>query len=130
MMQDLDDIVIMNTSRSYNSIRYGTYSSFARGFGVSGGQSSGTSTTFGDIVFLLDGKPIITWQGVSDPNGLKKLVMAVKKALYPKKELQRWMAGIKSDNPSIIRNVSVCLRCNTKNVKDASFCSNCGHVLR
>lgn len=130
MMQDLDNIVIMNTGRSYNSIRYGTYSSFARGFGVSGGQSSGTSSTFGDIVFLLDGKPIITWQGVSDPNGLKKLIMAVKNALYPKKELQRWMTGIKSDNPAIVHNISVCLRCGTKNVKDASFCSNCGHVLR
>ncbi|MEO9308582.1 MAG: zinc ribbon domain-containing protein [Nitrososphaera sp.] len=130
LLQELDDVIVMNTSRSYNSVHYGAYSSLARGFGVTGGQSSGTSVTIGDIVFFSDGKPVITWQGVSDPHGLRRLVQATKKMLYPTKELQRFLTGVKDDNLSIIRNVSVCLRCGTKNVKDASFCSTCGNILK
>lgn len=56
--------------------------------------------------------------------------MSLKKALYPKKELQRFLTGVKDDNLSIIRNVSVCLRCGIKNVKDALFCSKCGSILK
>lgn len=130
MMQDLDDIVVTDTYRSYNSIRYGAYGSFARGFGVSGGQSHGQSVSYGKIVFLSSGIPIISIGGISDPNGLKRLTLSVKKALYPKKELQRFLTGVKDDSLSIIRNVSICLRCGEKNVKDASFCSNCGSILK
>ena len=130
MMSDLDDIVVMNTYRSFNSIRYGVYGSFARGFGGTGGQSHGQSTTIGKIVFLSNSKPIISIDGISDPNGLKKLIASIRKSLYPKKELQRWMTGIKSDDSSIVRNISTCLRCGEKNVKDASFCSTCGSILK
>lgn len=76
------------------------------------------------------GRPIISLNGVTDPTGLKCLTLSVKKALYPKKELERWMTGIRSDNLSIIRNISVCLRCGTKNAKDTSFCSKCGSILK
>ena len=130
MMSDLEDVVVMNTHRAYNSTRYGTYGSFARGFGVTGGQSSGRSVTVGDIVFMKSGKPIITWCEATDPNGLRRLTLAVKRELYPKKELQRFLTNITDDNPSIMRDTSACLRCGTKNVKDASFCSACGSILK
>jgi len=130
MMYDLDDIVVTDTYRSYNSIRYGAYGSFARGFGVSGGQSRGESVTIGKITFMSSGKQVISLNGVTDPNGLKRLTLSVARSLYPKKQLQRFLTGVKDDSLSIVRNVSTCLRCGTKNVKDASFCSNCGHILR
>lgn len=130
LLSEMDDIVVIDTYRSYNSIRYGAYGSFARGFGVSGGQSQGQSVSYGKIVFLSSGNPIISIGGISDPNGLKRLTLSVKKALYPKKELQRFLTGVKDDNLSIIRNVSVCLHCGEKNVKDASFCSACGSILK
>src|SRR5574337_2077893 len=130
IMSSLDDIVVTDAYRSYVSTRYGAYGSFARGFGVSGGQSRGESVTMGKITFMSNGKPIISLNGVTDPHGLKRLTLSVKKALYPKKELQRFLTGIKDDNLSIIRNVSVCLRCGTKNVKDALFCSKCGSILK
>lgn len=130
MMSDLDDIVVTDTYRSFNSIRYGAYGSFASGFGGTGGQSRGESVTIGKITFLSSGKQVISLNGVTDPNGLKRLTLAVKKALYPKKELQRFLTGVKDDSLSVVRNVSICLRCGTKNVKDASFCSSCGGVLK
>lgn len=125
MMYDLDDIVVTDTYRSFNSIRYGTY-----GYGISGGASKGESVTIGKITFMSKGNSVISLNGVTDPQGLRRLALAVKKALYPTKELQRFLTGVKDDNLSIARNVSVCLRCGTKNVKDASFCSSCGAVLR
>lgn len=125
MMSDLDDIVVTDTFRRSSSNRYGVY-----GYGMSGGQSRGQSVTIGKIIFMSNGRPIISLNGVTDPSGIKRLTLSVARSLYPKKELQRWMLGIKSDDPSIVRNVSVCLRCGEKNVKDASFCSNCGSVLR
>ena len=130
MMSDLDDIVVTDTYRSSSSIRYGVYGSFSSGFGGTGGQSKGESVTMGKITFLSSGRPIISLNGVSDPNGLKRLTMFVKKSLYPTKELQRFLTGVRDDNLSIVRNVSVCLHCGTKNIRDASFCSSCGRVLR
>ncbi len=125
LMSELDDIVVSDTYRTFSSTRYGAY-----GYGMSGGQSRGQSVTIGKITFMSNGRPIISLNGVTDPNGLKRLTLSVKKALYPKKELQRFLTGVKDDNLSIVRNVSVCLRCGTKNVKDASFCSNCGSILK
>ena len=125
LMADLDDVVVSDTYRSFSSSRVGAY-----GYGMSGGMSKGNSVTIGKITFFSSGKPIISLGGISDPSGLKRLTLATKKALYPKKELQRWMTGIKSDDSSIVRNVSICLRCGTKNVKDASFCSKCGSILK
>ena len=130
MMPELDDVVVTDTYRTYSSTRYGMYSDFARGFGVTGGQSQGRSVTVGRIVFMSNGRPIISINGIADPNGLKRLVLAVKKALYPKKEIQRFLTGLTDKNPSIVRNTSICLRCGSKNVKDASFCHTCGAVLR
>lgn len=124
-MSDLDDIVVTDTYRSSVSNRYGVY-----GYGMSGGQSRGNSVTIGKITFMSNGVQIISLNGVTDPSGIRRLTLAVKKSLYPKKELRRWMTGIKSDNPSIVRNVSICIRCGTKNVKDASFCSSCGSILK
>lgn len=125
LLAETDDIVVTDTRRNFSSTRYGVY-----GYGMSGGQSRGESVTIGKITFMSSGKPIISLNGVTDPNGLKKMAMAVKKALYPKKELQRFLTGVKDDSLSFIHNISVCLRCGRKNIKDASFCSNCGHVLR
>ena len=84
----------------------------------------------GKTTFMMQGRPIISLDGVLDPYGLKRLVIVTKKALFPRKELQRWMTGIKLDDPSIVRNISVCHKCGEKNVKDASFCSKCSSILK
>lgn len=130
MMSNLEDIVVMNTHREYNSQHVGTYGSFARGFGTSSGHSTGRSISVGDIVFMSEGKPIIRWQGISDPNGLKKLVTAIKKELYPKKELEKFLSGITNDGLTYSRDKSFCLDCGAKNPESSSFCNKCGHVLR
>lgn len=130
MMSNLDDVVVMNSHRVYNSTRVGNYSSFARGFGISSGTSSGKSVSIGDVVFMSEGKSIITLGGISDPSGLKKIAMAVKKELYPRKEIQKFLnQNIGQNMPSPI-DKSICIQCGNKNPQNASFCAKCGHILR
>jgi len=129
LLQDLQDCLIMNSFRVFDSTRVSGYSSLFRGVGVSTGYSRGKSFQVGDVVFMSHGKPVLVWPRTTNPSDLRRLVLTIKKELYPSKELQRWMTGIRSDNPSIVRNVSTCLRCGEKNVKDASFCSFCGSIL-
>lgn len=140
MMSDLEDIVVMNTHRVYASTRVGTYGSIARGFGISTGSSTGKSVTVGDILFMSHGQPIITWGGITDPTGLKRLTTAIQKELYPK-NLQNKIQGTTTTNTSStvgttppnvssMHDKSVCLNCNTKNYAGSSFCCKCGRVLR
>lgn len=130
LLQDLQDCLIMNSFRVFDSTRVSGYSSLFRGVGVSTGYSHGKSFQVGDVVFMSHGKPMLVWPRTTNPSDLRRLILAIKKELYPTKELQRFLTGVKNDNLSIIRNVSTCLRCGTKNVKDASFCSACGSILK
>jgi len=139
MMSDLEDIVVMNTHRVFNSTRAGTYGSIARGFGISTGSSTGKSVTVGDILFMSHGQPIITWGGITDPTGLKRLTTAIQKELYPKNlnKLQGTTTNAvptvgvtPSQNISPVHDKSVCLNCGTKNYAGSSFCSKCGRILR
>lgn len=72
--------VVMNQYRKSNSTHVGTFVS-RKGFGVGGGRSTSTSTSYGDLVFMSDGKEILRFPGISDPNGVKKMVEALKKQI-------------------------------------------------
>ena len=78
LLQDLDDVIVMNTSRVSDSIGYSMYAgSGGRFMSIAGPRfSSGTSKTVGDIVFIVNGKKI-TWSGLPDPTGLKNFVKSL-----------------------------------------------------
>src|ERR1700687_2290009 len=99
LMSDLDDVVVMNTHTDYNSTRVGNYGRIVKGFWVSYGQTQGKRTPIGDIVFMSKGRAVITWQGISDPNGLKKLAETLQKELYPKNLMSKY--------PSITSNPTI-----------------------
>jgi hypothetical protein len=143
LMSDLDDIVVMNTHTDYNSTRVGNYGRIVKGFWVSYGQTHGKRTPIGDIVFMSKGKSVITWQGLEDPNGLKKLVEALQKELYPKNFMSKYTpTTTPNTTPSASPtttftppgtssvNKSVCHKCGTGNLIGSSFCSKCGQVMR
>ncbi|MDE1831801.1 MAG: hypothetical protein KGI02_05445 [Thaumarchaeota archaeon] len=67
-------------------------------------------------------KPIISLNGVTDPQGLRRLTLSIKKAQYPAKELQRFLTGVKDDNLSIIRNMSIRPHCGATNLM-SNYCS-------
>ena len=76
------DVVVMNKRRESSGSRVGTFTGRGgRGFvGVGVSSSSSKSMTYGDLVFLVAGKEIFRFYGVSDPDGIKRLIDNLKKA--------------------------------------------------
>ena len=74
----LEDIVVMNQRRVSQSTGYGSYGrSRYHIAGTSGSRSTGI--TIGDIVFVSQGRPFITFNQIQDPRGLVKLVKSISK---------------------------------------------------
>jgi hypothetical protein len=74
----LEDIVVMNQRRVSQSSGYGSYGrSRYHIAGTSGSRSTGI--TIGDIVFISQGRPFITFNQIQDPRGLVKLVKSISK---------------------------------------------------
>ncbi len=80
------EVVIMNLHRINDSLGGGVFLTPRMfglpglgGFGVYGGPRRGTLKVFGDISFLSEGKVIMTFENVKDPQGVKQLVEALKR---------------------------------------------------
>jgi hypothetical protein len=80
------EVVIMNVHRVNDSLGGGVFLTPRMfglpglgGFGVYGGPRRGTLKIFGDISFLSEGKVIMTFENVKDPQGVKQLVEALKR---------------------------------------------------
>ena len=80
------EVVIMNLHRVNDSLGGGVFLTPRMfglpglgGFGVYGGPRRGLLKVFGDISFLSEGKVIMTFENVKDPQGVKQLVEALKR---------------------------------------------------
>jgi hypothetical protein len=76
------DTVVMNQRRISKGNRIGTFvgSGGGGGFvGTSVGSSSSTSSTYGDLVFFVNGKEVFRFLGISDPHGVRRMVETIKK---------------------------------------------------
>lgn len=76
------DVVVMNKHRESSGSRVGTFtgSGGRRFVGVGVSSTSSKSMTYGDLVFLVAGKEVFRFYGVSDPDGVKRLIDNLKKA--------------------------------------------------
>lgn len=82
LMPGLQDVVVNNHSGASNTDSIGSYSRSR--YNLSGfGNARTTSMTIGDVVFIADGKPYITFRQVSDPHGLASVVKSIRKAAKP-----------------------------------------------
>lgn len=86
LLQDLDDVIVMNTYRNSTFISAGIYTGYANRFfgGTTNSYSSGKSRTFGDILFMKNGRPEVIFRDIQDPKGLSSLIKSAKRQLYPK----------------------------------------------
>jgi len=75
------DTVVMNQHRSSKGNRVGTFTGVSgRSFvGTSMSSTSSQSSSYGDLVFLVKGKESFRFQGISDPNGVRRLIETIKK---------------------------------------------------
>lgn len=122
-LRDVDDVIVMNQNRRSHSERIGAFTGSGFRYGFSGttvGTSKGISETIGDVVFMKDGIPYITFAQISDPSGLARLAKTVKKQLFVEKKFVKiQQTGIKS----------TCSKCGNLNPSDSSFCNKCGSIL-
>jgi len=79
------EVVIMNVHRVNDSLGGGVFLTPrmlglpALPFGVYGGPRRGNLKISGDVSFLSDGKVVLTFENVKDPQGVKQLVEALKR---------------------------------------------------
>jgi len=125
----VDDVVVKNKKLTSGSDRVGTFTGSILSI------SHVSSGTIGDVVFVKDGKPTVTFLQVSDPNDIASLANAVIEELF--KPLKQ---GKKTQLPLIEEPIMklktsktgelVCPYCGTENHAASTFCSNCGFALR
>jgi len=76
----ISDVITMNQHRRSNSSHSGGFI-YKKGIGLGAGSGSSTSTQYGDLVFIFDGKEVLRFHNVSDPNGVKRMVTALKRQI-------------------------------------------------
>jgi hypothetical protein len=74
----LEDVVVMNQKRVSQSSGYASYGRSKYHIAGAGGSRS-TGMTIGDVVFVSQGRPFITFSQVQDPHGLAKLIKSISK---------------------------------------------------
>jgi hypothetical protein len=74
----LEDVVVMNQKRVSQSSGYASYGRSKYHIAGTGGSRS-TGMTIGDVVFVSQGRPFITFSQVQDPRGLAKLIKSIRK---------------------------------------------------
>jgi hypothetical protein len=79
-------VVVMNIHRVNDSLGGGVFLNprmFSLpglgGFGVYGGPRRGNLKIFGDVSFMKDGKVVLTFENVKDPQGIRQLVAALER---------------------------------------------------
>jgi hypothetical protein len=73
-----DDVIVMNQKRISQSTGSASYGR-SKYHIADTGSSRSTGITIGDIVFVSQGRPFITFNQVQDPRGLVKLVKSISK---------------------------------------------------
>jgi hypothetical protein len=85
----ISESIVMNQHRQSQGNRVGNFvGSYSAGSfgGVSSGVSKSTSTNYGDLVFLANDKEMFRFCSISDPNGVNRLVKALRKELLQNKK--------------------------------------------
>ncbi len=137
----IEDVVVNNQRRMSNSNRYGTYTHSRYATGAFGNTKT-TSMTIGDVVIIANGKPYVTFGGVSDPNGLARIIKSLRKQCNftlgniqtiettesrPEVVIENEENEIRSNNS--LEESLLCSNCNSKNLPDSKFCNKCGSKL-
>jgi len=74
----LADVVVMNQRRQSSGDRIGSFV-YVRGAGAGTSTYSSTSRSYGDLVFYLAGREVLRFPGISDPQGVKRMIATLKK---------------------------------------------------
>jgi hypothetical protein len=145
-IDSLDDAIVENRRRRSSSDRVGVFSGMSKN-GVYGGMSmshsEGTSRTVGDLRFMKNGRTFMKFFSVTDPESVRRLVLSIKKHMYPKKDIQDFLEVNSTTKQDILKSPKSltktksskkikddkCDKCEHVNPSNAKFCLNCGNKL-
>jgi double zinc ribbon protein len=156
LLPGIEDVIVNNQRRVSNTDSVAFYSgSYHRYAGSSSGirNTKGTSVTLGDVVFIAEGKPFITFSQVTDPHGLARVVKSLKQQTHMQTTGRVQIEPIKQGQPETTQLDSktqaiqtktiapnnndnsivkvVCNKCgNNINPKGSKFCNKCGFKLQ
>lgn len=129
----VDDVTVRNQKATSESNRFGTFTAGANSTFTEMSDHE-SSRTIGDVIFMRNGHPIVTFVQVSDPYRLARLAKAVNSQLFPS------VRSIKTQLPMVEGPVlevktsatgePICSYCGTVNQISSKFCSICGFALR
>ena len=95
----LPQIVVMNVRRINDSLGRGVFLTPRMfglpglgGLGVYGGPRRGYLKVFGDVSIMREGKVVITFENVKDPQGVRQLIEALKRESIPWNR-RNWLAA-------------------------------------
>ncbi|MFQ5940909.1 MAG: hypothetical protein ACE5KA_04335 [Nitrososphaerales archaeon] len=131
----VDDIIVKN-ERTTERNRYGSFT--ARGISSLARNKMSTTQesdrTIGDVYFMRDGKPIVTFVQISEPYGLVTLAKSVIAQLFTSVKSRKTRLPV-VEGPVIAVKTSakgepICSHCGNVNQIGSEFCSTCGFGLR
>jgi hypothetical protein len=131
LISRIDDVIVTNQKRISESQSSGIYYSHRVGSFRSGrgtGKTTTSSITIGDLIFMVDGSPFITFSQIRDPHGLARITKSVKKqATQTEKQIKKIR---KEDKIKTAKSTTTCLKCENPNPPNANYCSHCGSPIQ
>lgn len=127
----VDDVIVRNQRTTSGSNRFGTFTAYANNFTAT--ETSHDSGTTGDVLFVRNGNPIVTFVQASDPHRLAKLASAVISQLFsPVKSSKTQLPMVEESVMQAKTNASgepICSYCGIVNQIGSKFCNTCGFSL-
>jgi ribosomal protein L40E len=122
-LPSIDDIIIANRRTESETTHTGDYK-----YGV----SSTKSRTIGNIVFMSEGKPMITLNGIFDPDAVVEIARSAKQQAMNtmiKTPVSAETNATKSAVSEVNAKEIACTSCDSLNPPDSRFCRQCGSKL-
>jgi hypothetical protein len=121
----LEDVKVTNQQHTMATSSVGSYSDFS--YKITGIKNIRTNSVVGDTIFYVQGKPLITFEGITDPEMLSTAVMTLKKQYDTSPGTKQQTERIGTEFHSAVNNI--CSKCNNNNPVDSKFCNGCGSAL-
>jgi hypothetical protein len=124
-LPSVDDIIVANKRTESNSIYSGTHNYRTR---------TTKSSTFGDIVFISEGRPVITFHQAVDPDAVVEIAKSARQQAMKTKMTNPAIAPEEvtklEANPALTTNKeTLCKSCGSPNSPLSCFCGQCGAKL-
>jgi hypothetical protein len=123
LLSDLEELIVMNQKKkTFGNISIGTLAR-TRSAISDAGEDNMSNKIVGDVIFMKDGKPFITFSQVSKPDEVVMIAQDTKGQFFPT------VRNLDLDQRSAKLSTIACLHCNALNPAGSKFCNMCSSKL-